>query len=747
MRWLICLLFFYSVNLGYSQCILDYSNYQLAWGDEFNYGPLGNVSALTSKWNLEDNVTVAVSECDKYFYSQNNIKLFDDINGNGFVELFCSKHVPAKNINGDWFERSAARITSKYDECISGASVPPGFFTGIFEIRCKLPPTLSGQSAFWLDHAQNEIDVFEADKANNTSPFKFFTNTHNPTCPVFFHWMFSEPSDDFHTYSLAWTPQRLTWFIDGYEIRSIDNGYSKDYTFCPNKKMPIVASVHAQCWSTGNWHSLPWNPWNSFYAESMIIDYIRVYRPINYPANPGDDYVYPDFKTTHTYNNFDISNYVNAYPNILSSENGLATYEDNNTTRVYFVDQNNTLMYVEGAKKNPPNWQFTVTNTSNVSSFSNLTVDKLTGNVFYRGLDDEVWVYGNWGGAYASSSLDVFNNYPNDVKHGSSIICTSYPLIRIYYENINNELTYYEYNPATNPQWIKHYTGVMNINGKIAGRDNNGVYYRGTDNELWVYYYQNGANVNISMDMFNLYPDNVDDNIASSGNRVYYTDIAHNIWYYEFNSAISHWEKHQSIVSNAKGNIVTRSNTDGCFYIGIDNDVYTHHIFQQTWVYNKMNFLFSDKNAEGYLTANSENNERLFYIDKNNHLRYFEWGTCEVLNPPCNNFSTPINLGLKQTNNENEDYSVLEPIQKIISSDYEILQLYPNPAKNIIHIDYKGDKSVIALQIISAVGQTCLISDNLTNPFIDVSHLKNGLYFFRMTLNNGNYLVRQFVKE
>jgi hypothetical protein len=105
---------------------------------------------------------------------------------------------------------------------------------GYFEVRAK-PMNSAGSSSFWFSHGtpqwSTEIDVFEI---GGKAPGR--EQAYNMNCHIFTengvrnHWntggVWEAPwrlADDFHTYGLAWTPERIVFYVDGVMVRSLPN--------------------------------------------------------------------------------------------------------------------------------------------------------------------------------------------------------------------------------------------------------------------------------------------------------------------------------------------------------------------------------------------------------------------------------------------------------------------------------------------------------------------------------------------
>ncbi|MFK7950367.1 MAG: family 16 glycosylhydrolase [Saprospiraceae bacterium] len=193
--------------------------------------------------------------------------------------------------------------------------VTKGFHYGIFEIRAKLPRLKGDLSSFWMwsgygqcgdpgsdgycteedlnDEVSSkyllpgyEIDVFEASQIGNDvddggegrnwndsedyNEFNYWSTIQanqytQPTpcrhCATYYDWNNSDPGKEFHTYTLAWTPEKVTWFIDGNEIRS---DYKDGNGGIPPFKMTLILMTLNHYIRDG---------------APFIIDYVRVYKP------------------------------------------------------------------------------------------------------------------------------------------------------------------------------------------------------------------------------------------------------------------------------------------------------------------------------------------------------------------------------------------------------------------------------------------------------------------------------------
>ncbi len=69
-----------------------------------------------------------------------------------------------------------------------------------------------------------------------------------------------------------------------------------------------------------------------------------------------------------------------------------------------------------------------------------------------------------------------------------------------------------------------------------------------------------------------------------------------------------------------------------------------------------------------------------------------------------------------------------------ISIDNSI-QIYPNPAQNILHI--KTEKAISTIRIYNAIGQMVLVANSIKNGVVDLSKLANGNYVILFEMDDG----------
>lgn len=255
---------------AYSQCAVDYSNFDLVFEDNFD----GTVTDLSDNWFFEftwGNAIEAMNPGEVEFKACNQIKNLSISDGN--LRIGIQKEVPPLYVDNRYWNYSTAMLRSNYADDCAGET---GFLYGMFEIRCKFPTWPGMATAFWLTGSNAwppEIDVFEFNA--RTKDFFFSTNHwHDPICPrndcscsINHSYAPKDLTDDFHTYTLVWTPTEIAWFFDNKEIQAETRNVP---TGCAWRKMNMIISYGL------NWPDYPIDE-----EDYFIIDYVRAYKQID----------------------------------------------------------------------------------------------------------------------------------------------------------------------------------------------------------------------------------------------------------------------------------------------------------------------------------------------------------------------------------------------------------------------------------------------------------------------------------
>jgi beta-glucanase (GH16 family) len=226
-------------SLFFSLCVLCSSTrtiaqcYQLVWADEFN----GTALDL-SKWTQitgSDGSTAPDAELQYYTSSTNNTKVENGllkitVLNDGFGgRAYTSGRMQTKNL-GDWLY-------------------------GKFEARIKLPVAQGMWPAFWLLPTDNtygvwpqsgEVDIMETvgseatrnsatiHTSNNGTPHGFTTKYNLPTGTF---------ADDFHVFSMEWSPNLMTFYVDGNLYATKTNATVSPYPWVFDKRFYALLNV------------------------------------------------------------------------------------------------------------------------------------------------------------------------------------------------------------------------------------------------------------------------------------------------------------------------------------------------------------------------------------------------------------------------------------------------------------------------------------------------------------------------
>ncbi|MFI6426188.1 family 16 glycosylhydrolase [Promicromonospora sp. NPDC050880] len=234
----------------------------LTWSDEFD-GAAGS-APNAANWNHETGAGGwGNNELQNYVNSRQNSAL----DGNGNLVITARQ-----DGNGGY---TSARLTTK-------GKVQPQY--GRLEARIKIPRGQGIWPAFWMLGAQfpstpwpnsGEIDIMEN---IGREPHLVHGTLHgpgysggNPITGQYMHpqgWSFA---DDFHTFAVDWSPNSITWLVDGvaYQTFTPANTGSNPWVF--NQPFFFILNVAVG----GNWPGYP--DGTTQFPQQMVVDYVRVY--------------------------------------------------------------------------------------------------------------------------------------------------------------------------------------------------------------------------------------------------------------------------------------------------------------------------------------------------------------------------------------------------------------------------------------------------------------------------------------
>jgi len=233
----------------------------LTWSDEFD-GAAGSAPS-SANWNLETGGGGwGNNELQTYTNSRNNSAL--DGNGNLVIT--------ARQEGGGY---TSARLTTK-------GKVQPQY--GRLEARIKIPRGQGIWPAFWMLGGQfpgtqwpdaGEIDIMEN---IGREPNRVHGTLHgsgyfggNPITGSYQHpqnWSFA---DDFHTFAIDWSPNSITWLVDGNAYQTFTSADTRGNPWVYNQPFFFILNVAVG----GNWPGYP--DGSTQFPQQMVVDYVRVY--------------------------------------------------------------------------------------------------------------------------------------------------------------------------------------------------------------------------------------------------------------------------------------------------------------------------------------------------------------------------------------------------------------------------------------------------------------------------------------
>ncbi|MCC3157677.1 family 16 glycosylhydrolase [Hymenobacter sp. 15J16-1T3B] len=330
--WLLALLGSSSAAVGQPSRLPKFAeHYRLVFSDDFRYPSVDSMlSPHLKKWahgyawgNAHTDTTERCDNRNKnYAYLREDIRLVPNPAdaADQCLALDFNYHAePLRNVvsaNGTVspgpFYKTTGLVRALYRA--DSLCADEGFQYGIFEIRARMPSVQGLQAAFWLWAGAGdacgrqpagwlgtdswEIDVFETYTLDD-GVRKFFGTLHpNPfrqhkgTQGFYEFQRPSVPADDFHLYTLVWTPNLLEWYFDGKLYKRVRNrrGSPANPGGIPQTELNLLLSSHYiwDCLKNNHCDTLadgsPNNRPCTSPQDPFLIDYVRIYKPVVPPA-------------------------------------------------------------------------------------------------------------------------------------------------------------------------------------------------------------------------------------------------------------------------------------------------------------------------------------------------------------------------------------------------------------------------------------------------------------------------------
>lgn len=235
-KWVWIILVVYFMNI-YSST--GFATTKLVWEDTFN-----GTKINTKKWQVLEEKPYKNKELQ--IYTKNNIVVK----------------------NGRLYLRSERRNGKYYSGAIQ---VKTGYSMryGRIDIRAKLPVGKGIFPAFWMlpvaNHALPEIDIMEmvGHQPREIWQVYHYKDTKGIQRRVFAKNQGTELTAQFHTYSLVWKQQKLTWLLDGKVLHQTNQS--------PVVPMKLIINTAIG----GNWPGSP--DASTVFPQNLEVDWIKVY--------------------------------------------------------------------------------------------------------------------------------------------------------------------------------------------------------------------------------------------------------------------------------------------------------------------------------------------------------------------------------------------------------------------------------------------------------------------------------------
>ena len=621
-----------------AQVSINKANWNIAFQDEFD--DPSTIGPNSTKWSNG----YSFGTLDTPVLSQLHYATWDNIHVHDGVADFIVRDISSNPIyhNGTPYNYTTGAITSKFDDVASSgcqANSDPtvgignrGFLYGMFEIRCRLPKGNGQFAAFWMYGASIESDVFEFE---GNTPNLIKSNQHYPTTPAtscqtgYTKVSPGDLTEDYHVYTLVWTPTAMTYFLDGREIRTDTS---------PNRHIP---GWNNQC----NWQRMvlcidaevfyPIDPAGLAAGANspFSVDYVRVYKPV------GNNYNDNSYKASTAINTVRcIDPKVPALINPQApcgSPSGVPTrhLDVDYNQDIYTTSVSGAIVKFPGTLTSYGGGSYPDPATTNAAG--NVTCSKVSPNVFYSDAQGHMWTLYNYYG-WASACLDWgINDVSNNVVLSST---------NLYYRTTSGGLSYFWFDNSNG--W--HHTSVPQVSnisacqGSIATIDNY-VFYKATNNQL---YYVQSTPTGWSNPVQIAPANNVGNSIAinsfpnSSGlgsYRIYYigTDNAVYISYLENGQWVSwglDWH-----VTNAASDLVVSG--DLLFYKGTDARLWNYYYYEG-WRLSPINY-DQTTDVQGELVPNSDGG--VFFMSSGGCVNGAFANASRFVNPACSSSSNVSN--------------------------------------------------------------------------------------------------------
>lgn len=724
-----------NLNIVLGQCKLDKTGWELIFSEDFESGNIE--SLLQNQWIIGDphdpgNAQILSDMCPDASVDQYscNVKSMIDIeDGFAFLNIkktpsYCWDVVNNTYVHVDYL---SSFLSSTFDEFSqsrhqNAGNTRNGFVYGMFEINCKLPKKEKGYPAFWLSGNSwpPEIDVFE----HHTNTNEFFSSTHwtnsinqHELCSNFYNFTY-DLTDDFHKFTLVWTPTEIAWFFDdvlinvNYNVETlpgynflIEGNYDEFFKWT---KMHLILSYWPMC------------PNNNYEFDPFVVDYIKVYKPIGYE-------VIQESQLAFDYYNSLVDLYANTK---YKTDEEWVTYKVNSENS-YEVSKN--MKGVQGGGKfyfkGTDNYLWN-TYWSNGKYFS----DRVNPNILLTydydlALNGEMIVYGQKQGfnrflkyRYNNNTYSILNA---NALHNNTKIAISKDGLKIVYVDSNNKIVICSRNSINAHNWDVNKTNISaNPDSKVIFDTfyPNSFFYE-YDNTLYQYLYYWGLLFKIFVSIEGEF--DTDYVLTNDGNSIIYINSdgvlkkANRNSYHSWQNELFNLGNNNVLNYKSGLSINQDSNNLQLYFQGYDNTIWSIYWDEDKYNLGCINCIQKNiKNDFQVIKQGIFNNEvNIAYTDVYNKIRVVR-------------YSEYCNVILDCDNNRNDVVFLMDNNDSVNSFIVNNYFIYPNPFSS--HFNIQGDLDNIQhLLIYDLLGREMLLEFDLSDKNlvrINTESLNEGIY-------------------
>jgi hypothetical protein len=772
----VCLLAFSFIDSleSHAQCKLDRSNYQIVFQEEFNVESIQQID--TNIWRLDsetpghgfgDNQAADGTWNYGEYYDKSQVSI-----DSGKLKLTLKKlrlpvKIPYQGYSKDpdgfrYPKFKSGMIQLRRNLCTRPFEGTPGwggFKYALIEARIKIPPGPTFP-AFWTDGMVN-AQVLEGKE----SPKEFLSEAGYgwPHCTQLSahmgNWKIGpDLSEDFHIYSVVWTPSVITFFLDDREIGTLRGPEVENAISCNAGANTIVVDLAM--------HGYRWSP--ELESEfNMYVDWIRVYKPVD------NDWSLP-YKTSIEFVNHNTFDNVDNPPLSSSEPNSIALIPADENHFFYRGRDDNPyegFLLKSGLWQIQPIMKFS---DNNHKIAGDLFYDQYSGKILYRGKDakiqyvvwnkDKGWYHGYLGNGLLT--YDVLNAAGSMALTGDGCL---------FFVSPHHNICKWRYIDGADSVETLFDAFSEKCSGDLVVIDSTKLCYRGYSDGIIHFIYDSAAAWHHTI----ISTSSIAGISGQPGsfckgrngvNEIFYVDGGNKIrrlyswgsnveWLYD-TIAYDYGRLGSSTADLARGNLVYDQRAYKICYFGQDGRLQYFQFNNATsqWMHDYIDSYWNTYAFESYSGSQDPHacpslvchpqGSRLFYVgdceftdhegfhEQHHNVRYFDYESCEVdgwkknqvygnLRRETLNANVPVNAAARDLN--------VQVLPNISSSTFSIY-CYPE-------IDFL-DK----VELLDISGRMIESRTHFqTNQKWDVSELVTGNYFVRV-VSAGNVWTRRFTK-